>query len=270
VTATDIPPVTPPEEAEAETEEEERSVLSHLGSFARELGIIVLGAIIVSTLLRVFVGQMFMIPSPSMEGTLLVGDRVVVQKVKTYQRGDIVVFGDPGGWLGRQTPKERGTVGKVFEFIGLAPNNSTGHFIKRVIGLPGDKVICCDAQGKVTVNGQPLDETAYLYRDASGKQVNPSDFIFEVIVPKDKIFVMGDHRDESSDSRCHLADEFQTTPKGSVAFVPKDLVVGETFAVIAPFNRAKRLHTPETFSTVPTAAQAAPDQPTIKLKTAAC
>jgi signal peptidase I len=100
--------------------------------------------------------------------------------------------------------------------------------------------------------------------------VNPSDFIFEVVVPKDRIFVMGDHRDESSDSRCHLADEYQTQRKGAVGFVPIDLVVGQTFAVIAPFNRAQRLHTPGTFASVPTAAQPAPDVASIKLKTDAC
>ena len=114
---------------------------------------------------------MFIIPSPSMESTLLVGDKVVVQKITDFQRGDIVVFGDPGGWLRNAQSQERGPVGKAFEFVGVLPDTSTGHLIKRVIGMPGDKVICCDKQGLITVNGQALDETSYLYRDAAGEQV---------------------------------------------------------------------------------------------------
>ena len=134
-------PATAPEEPDADeatakgTDEDadEESVLHHLGGIARELVIIVVVALIVCSLLRFFVGQMFIIPSPSMESTLLVGDKVVAQKVTDFQRGDIVVFGDPGGWLRNAPSQERGPVGKAFEFVGVLPDtvhwspDQTGH-----------------------------------------------------------------------------------------------------------------------------------------------
>ena len=248
--------------------EDEPSALRQVGGAARELVIIVIVALIVCSLLRFFVGQMFLIPSPSMANTLLVGDKVVVQKVTDFQRGDIIVFGDPGTWLRNAPSQKRGPVGKAFEFVGVLPDTS-GHIVKRVIGLPGDKVVCCDKQGRITVNGQPLDETSYLYRDAAGEQV-VSSVTFEVVVPKDRLFVMGDHRDESADSRCHLTDVVPGTTKGATAFVPVDSVVGPTIAVVLPFNRAQRLHRPETFGTVPAAAQPAPDQASIKPADISC
>ena len=92
--------------------------------------------------------------------------------------------------------------------------STPGHLIKRVIGMPGDKVVCCTSKGRITVNGQALDESTYLYTDPDEGQVNPSDVRFEVVVPKDRIFVMGDHRDLSADSRCHLSD--LSTSQGKV------------------------------------------------------
>jgi signal peptidase I len=247
-----------------------KSALGQAGSFARELLLVVVGAIIVSSLLRMFVGQMFIIPSQSMENTLLVGDRVVVQKITDFDRGDVVVFADPGGWLAGEPVEERGPVGKAFEFIGVLPDTSTGHLIKRVVGLPGDRVKCCDSKNRITVNGQPLDERAYLYTDPDGQQVRPSDIEFEVVVPSDHLFVMGDHRDLSADSRCHLSDLSTTQKKGGVAFVPLDLVVGPAFAVAAPFNRAARLHRPETFSAVPAPTKPAPAEAVIKPEGVTC
>jgi signal peptidase I len=247
-----------------------KSALGQAGSFARELLLVVVGAIIVSSLLRMFVGQMFIIPSQSMESTLLVGDRVVVQKITDFDRGDVVVFADPGGWLAGEPVEERGPVGKAFEFIGVLPDTSTGHLIKRVVGLPGDRVKCCDSKNRITVNGQPLDERAYLYTDPDGQQVRPSDIEFEVVVPSDHLFVMGDHRDLSADSRCHLSDLSTTQKKGGVAFVPLDLVVGPAFAVAAPFNRAARLHRPETFSAVPAPTKPAPAEAVIKPEGVTC
>jgi signal peptidase I len=248
---------------------DEPSALHQVAGVAREFVFIVVGALIVCTLLRFFVGQMFLIPSPSMESTLLVGDKVVVQKIVDFQRGDIVVFTDPGGWLRGQQSRERGPVGKAFEFVGVLPDTSTGHLIKRVIGMPGDKVICCDKQGRISVNGQALDETSYLYRDADGTQV-VSAVTFEVVVPKDRLFVMGDHRDESADSRCHLSDVSPGTRTGETAFVPVESVVGPTLAIVAPFNRAQRLHRPAAFATVPAALQAAPDEASIKPDNITC
>ena len=109
-----------------------------------------------ASLLRGFVGQMFLIPSVSMENTLQVDDRVVVEKLSAVKRGQVIVFKDPGGWLTGTIVRERGPIGKALEFVGVLPDTSTEHLIKRVIGLPGDRVICCDAADRVTVNGQPL------------------------------------------------------------------------------------------------------------------
>jgi signal peptidase I len=214
--------------------------------------------------LRMFVGQMFLIPSPSMTNTLQVGDRVVAEKVTDVKRGDVVVFGDPGGWLRNQRPQQRGPAGKALQFVGVLPDLSKGDLVKRVVGMPGDKVICCDTGGRITVNGQPLDESAYLNRDAGGTQVKPSAVAFEVVVPQDRLFVLGDNRAESADSRCHLSDVWENEKKGAVAFVPMDLVVGPAFAVVAPFPHAKRLPAPPTFATVPAAGQPAPASAVIK------
>ena len=107
----------------------------------------VVGAIVVSSLLRAFVGQMFIIPSESMENTLLVGDRVVVQKISDPQRGDVVVFEDPGGWLDTEPAGDPGPLDRVLEFIGFPTASSPEHLIKRVIGMPGDRVVCCDTEG---------------------------------------------------------------------------------------------------------------------------
>ena len=127
---------------------------SRFGSFVRELLIVVIGALVVSSLLRAFVGQMFIIPSESMENTLLIGDRVVVQKISDVQRGDVAVFEDPGGWLDSEPAGEPGPLDTLLEFIGFPTASSPEHLIKRVIGMPGDRVVCCDADGRITVNGK--------------------------------------------------------------------------------------------------------------------
>jgi signal peptidase I len=132
-----------------------------------------------------------------------------------------------------------------------------------VIGMPGDRVMCCDDSGRITVNDVPLDETSYLYTDGDGVQVAPSSFEFEVLVPADRIFVMGDHRDRSSDSRCHLKDTSPGQVQGENAFVDLDLVVGRAIAVAWPFERRHRLPIPDTFDTVPPGKQPAPDRPEI-------
>ncbi|MFL6064564.1 MAG: signal peptidase I [Friedmanniella sp.] len=233
-------------------------------SFLKELVFVVVGALIVSSLLRAFVGQMFIIPSQSMESTLLIGDRVVVEKLTGFQRGDVVVFEDPGHWLENEPVVDPGPFDRVLEFVGIPTASTPGHLIKRVIGLPGDRVVCCDDQSRITVNGHQLDETSYLYVNPDGSQVNASDVRFRVVVPKDRIFVMGDHRDLSADSRCHLADVATDQPRGAVAFVPENLVVGPAFAIAAPFSRAHRLKRPATFDGVPAPKRAAPDQATIE------
>jgi signal peptidase I len=228
----------------------------------RELVIVVVGALIVSSLLRAFVGQMFIIPSESMENTLLVGDRVVVEKLTGYERGDVVVFTDPGGWLS-EGGEEPSAMDRVLEFVGFPTANSPGHLIKRVIGLPGDHVVCCDKQRRITVNGQPLDEKSYLYTDPDGEQVQPSATTFDVVVPAGRIWVMGDHRNMSADSRCHLTD-ISTQGTGQTAFVPEDYVVGPTIAVAWPPSRGTRLHRPATFDSIPAPAQPAPQRAVVR------
>ncbi len=227
------------------------------GMWAKEIAIVVVGALVASTLLRLFIAQMFVIPSGSMENTLLIRDRVMVQKVAGWSRGDIVVFRDTQGWLA-DPEEETDPVRKALIFIGLAPDESSNHLIKRVIGLPGDHVKCCDAAGRVTVNGQALDEGDYLF-DSGGQTVEPSAMPFDVIVPKDRIWVMGDHRDNSQDSRCHLNEG----TGGMAAFVPTANVVGSAIAIVYPFDRWRGLGRPDTFARVPASTSAPPDRPVI-------
>ncbi|BAK34678.1 signal peptidase I [Microlunatus phosphovorus NM-1] len=237
---------------------------SRFGSFVKELLIVVVGALIVSSLLRAFVGQMFIIPSESMENTLLVGDRVVVQKLTDPKRGDVVVFEDPGGWLESGPAPDPTTLDKVLDFIGFPTASSPEHLIKRIIGMPGDHVVCCDNQGRIKVNDQAMDESEYLYKEPDGTQIAPSDIAFDLVVPADRIFVMGDHRDLSADSRCHLSDLSLDGPAGTIAFVPLDKVVGPAFAIAAPFSRAKILHRPAIFDKVPAPTEPPPAQAVIK------
>jgi signal peptidase I len=242
-----------------DSDPEHLSFSQHVLAFFKELTAVVVGAVIVASLLRGFVGQMFLIPSVSMENTLQVDDRVVVEKVSPIKRGEVIVFQDPGGWLTGTTPHERGPIGKAFQFVGVLPDTSTEHLIKRVIGLPGDRVICCDEAGRVTVNGHALDETSYLVIAPYGAPIAPPAIKFDVVVPAGHFFVMGDNRDHSRDSRCHLNDVQGGLAKGQNAFVSEDLVVGRAIAVVWPFDRRHRLPVPDTFETVPAGTQPAPD-----------
>ncbi|WP_328992503.1 signal peptidase I [Kribbella sp. NBC_01245] len=244
------------------TKEPPKTHRSGLAAAAREFVLIVVGALIVSSILRAFVGQMFIIPSESMQNTLLVGDRVVVEKITDAERGDVIVFEDPGGWLGaEESGQKRGSVGRFFEVVGLLPDSSHGHLIKRLIGMPGDKVACCDKQGRLMVNGQPLDETAYLFPGDA-----PSAMEFQVTVPAGKVFVMGDHRSESGDSRVHLTDTgAEGTTPGDAAFVPIDKITGRAVLVVWPASNFSKLGRPDTFKTVPPAVNPAPAKPVIAL-----
>ena len=226
-----------------------------------EGAIIIIGALIISTLLRTFVAQMFLIPSGSMENTLQVNDRVLVAKFGGFQRGDVVVFEDPDNWLSpAQVSDNPLRVG--LEFIGVLPNSATEHLIKRVIGMPGDRVKCCGEDGRITVNGVALEESAYLYSE-SGIQVAPATVPFEVVVPEDHIFVMGDHRNQSADSRCRLTNITAGQPTGMAAFVPVDKVVGASVAIVSPLDRLSTFKVPDTFSQVRDAESPAPEQPEI-------
>ncbi|HLS25468.1 MAG TPA: signal peptidase I [Beutenbergiaceae bacterium] len=200
-----------------------------VAGFLRETAIVVAIALVLSFLIKTFFAQAFYIPSVSMQDTLDVGDRLVVNKlvpsVSDIERGDVVVFVDPGGWL-RDTPApEPSTVQQILTFLGILPEHANEHVIKRVIGLPGDHVECCDDQGRVMVNGVAIDESHYL---AAG--VAPSEDEFDVQVPAEHLWVMGDNRPRSADSRYH----------GGAAgggFVPEGHVTGRAFALVWPVDR---------------------------------
>jgi signal peptidase I len=195
-------------------------------------------ALVITVALRLFIAEAFYVPSESMYATLTNNDRILAEKIsylhRDVERGDIVVFSDPGDWLS-QAPKDPGGFRRVGEFIGILPRSGTGHLVKRVIGIGGDRVICCDRSGRITVNGIPLDEEAYL---AEGSK--PSIQRFDVRVPANKLWLMGDNRAASADSRAHLGG-----PGGG--FVPVDDVVGRACCVIWPSDRMTKLRPPETF-----------------------
>jgi signal peptidase I len=236
-------------------------------TFLRALVIAVVAALVVSALLQAFVGQMFVIPSASMQGTLLQGDRVLVQKVTDFHRGQVVVLEDRAGWL--PGPEAARPTDGLLDSIRVAAATSPGHLVKRVIGMPGDRVVCCADSGRVTVNGQALDERAYLYTSSTGKQVAPSTVRFTVVVPRGHVFVMGDHRDDGADSRCHLSDP-SAQGTGQTAFVPESDVVGPAVAILSPFDRAGRLPVPATFARVPDPSEPAPERGEIKPSGVTC
>lgn len=243
----------------AESDAEYRSPARRLLTVIKEIAIVLIGAMVVSALLRAFVFEPFTIPSGSMENTMQVHDKVVAQKLTHFKRGDVIVFRDPGEWVPGQRQQRTDLIGRSLEFIGVLPNSSDDFLTKRVIGTPGDKVACCDVQGRVTVNDQPLDED-YLYTDNNGR-VLPSEHPFEVVVPRDRVFVLGDHRNASADSRCHLSGQSAAGgPPGEDAFVPEKNIVGPVGLIVAPFERWQQLRTPATFAKVPAPQAAAPAQ----------
>ncbi|MFI6453088.1 signal peptidase I [Streptosporangium amethystogenes] len=211
------------------------------GSFWKELPVLIVVAVVLALIIKTFVIQAFYIPSESMENTLLTNDRVLVNKlvyrVRDIERGDVVVFSGVDSWdpeIDLEEPSN--PVAGFFHWVGTAFGVVPGEkdYIKRVIGVGGDTVKCCDAQGRVTVNGVPLDED-YLYPGDV-----PSQKFFEAKVPEGRLWVMGDHRMVSLDSRSHLGD-----PGGGTISVDK--VIGRAFVIVWPFSRATTIPIPDTF-----------------------
>ncbi len=221
--------------------------------FLRDLVVILLVAFLISFMLKTFLVRSFYIPSGSMEHTLEINDRILVNQlvpgVVDVKHGDVVVFRDPGGWLNLPssvTGTEPSTFDKVLQAVGLAADTSTDYVVKRVIGVGGDRVACCDADGRVTVNGVPLDEPYAVIPEGESRA---SAIDFDVTVPEGAVWVMGDNRYNSKDSRYN-----QDQPgKG---FVTEDEIVGRAFVLNWPLNRITWLSDyPETFTGVEEAAE---------------
>ena len=203
--------------------------------FLRDVAIILVAAIIISFLIKTFLIRSFYIPSESMEATLIKNDRIIVNELvpdlTPIERGDVVVFKDPGGWLTPVVQPEQNPVVGFFDwllsFVGLTAPDSNDHLIKRVIGLPGDVVACCNEFGQMTVNGVPLEEP-YVKLPPNVSSVSKDDF--EITVPENSLWVMGDNRYNSKDSRYN-----RETP--SNGFVPFGNVVGRAILISWPIDR---------------------------------
>lgn len=215
------------------------------GGALRELPILLVSALILSMVVKTFFVQFFYIPSGSMENTLLVNDRVGVNKLgaifSEIKRGEVVVFRDPADWLSTPVNDEVGLrkiVKDALVFVGVIPDPSKQYLIKRVIGVGGDRVVCCNAKDQLEVNGVALNEP-YIYPGDKA-----SDNEFDVTVPKDFIWVMGDHRGASADSRYHTDDPNR-------GMVPLDKVTGRALFVIWPFSNLGVLEVGEDLSKIP-------------------
>jgi signal peptidase I len=200
-------------------------------TFLQEFPVLIVVALVVSLFIKTFVVQFFFIPSGSMENTLQIDDRVAVNRIpfiaNDIKRGDVVVFRDPDNWLPAadlgDSPFVIAKVKSALVAVGVLPNPAKQYLVKRVVGVAGDRVICCTTTGKITVNGQEMIEP-YIF---AGNV--PSDMNFDVTVPKGKLWVMGDHRGASADSRFHQED----INKG---FVPLNRITGRVLAVIWPIK----------------------------------
>lgn len=202
---------------------------NRLLAFLVDVVVILLIALVVSWGVRTFLFRTFYVPSSSMVSTLEVNDRIIVNNlypgVFGLERGDVVVFKDPGGWLSSSSfASSTGPLDALASFFGFGGQESNEYLVKRVIGLPGDHIVCCDAQGRLQINGVSIDET---YLDEG---VAPSLQEFDITVPEDSLWVMGDNRAHSADSRANM-----DSPLGG--FVPEDNVVGRAVVISYPISR---------------------------------
>ncbi|MFT4028662.1 MAG: signal peptidase I [Protaetiibacter sp.] len=228
----------PADDADAGAETEQKRPRGKRGFlyFLRDVALIVLAAIVISFLIKTFLIRSFYIPSESMEDTLLVNDRIIVNQLEPdltpISRGDVIVFTDPGGWLDPVVTPPQDPVAGFFEWlgsvVGLTAPDSNDHLIKRVIGLPGDHVTCCNDFGQLSVNGVALDESAYVKLPDGVTRVSRDDF--DVTVPDGSLWVMGDNRWNSRDSR------YNRDNPGN-GFVPIDDVVGRAVLISWPISR---------------------------------
>jgi signal peptidase I len=201
------------------------------GSLLKELPILIVVALVVSLFIKSFLVQFFYIPSGSMENTLQVQDRVAVNKVPfisdNIKRGDVVVFRDPNNWLPENLEDSSNSLiskaKSLLVTVGVLPNPAKQYLVKRVVGVAGDRIVCCGDSGKLSINGVEVTEP-YIYGGDA-----PSDMKFDVTVPEGKLWVMGDHRGASADSRYHQDDI-------NSGFVPLKTVSGRVVAVIWPFK----------------------------------
>lgn len=223
-------------------------------SWWAELLVLFVLALTIMLVIKTYVVQAFYIPSSSMENTLDIGDKVLVNKLiyhfRSVERGDVIVFNGEGSWDPPSAPQSSDPVVRLANEFGHAVVGLFGispgvhDYIKRVIGLPGDHVACCDAQGRVTVNGVPLSEKSYLYPGNA-----PSMTKFSTTVPPGRLWVMGDHRNVSYDSRGHVG-----SPGGGT--IPENEVVGRAFLILWPPSRFRVLPIPATFTKLDTAQAA--------------
>ena len=249
--------------ASSVTDDEQESRSSHAGKKKHlplwQETILLLGlALVLAVLIKALFVQAFYIPSESMEPGLIKNDRILVQKVSYWfgdqpERGDVVVFKDPGGWLtGPETAGPTNPVAKVMAKVGLYPQG--GHLVKRVVGIEGDTIVCCDKDGRISVNGEPLDENPYIREQGiqcNGPRPAPTCNWEVGPVPEGTIFVMGDNRGFSADSTAHMCrpDEKDCVPGDE--FVPTDLVVGKVFVLLWPASRFDWIGRPDSFADVP-------------------
>lgn len=232
------------------TSRDRRKVDRGAVGFVRDLVVIVVVAVLASFLIKTFLIRSFFIPSESMQNTLQVHDRILVNelvpRLVPLQRGDVIVFKDPGGWLNEPqvappSNAVESVVDSALSIVGLSTQETNGHLVKRVIGLPGDHVACCDALGRMTVNGVPIVEP-YVLKQLGTDRVSLQEF--DTRVPPGDLWVMGDNRYNSEDSRFHADTKYK-------GYVPIDDVVGRAFVVSWPVPHWSWLsNNPDTFAGV--------------------